>query len=797
MLFDAANIKQEVLDESDDALQDPLTPRPAKTPIRPRADTPTHLPPNANPPTRRHADTPLRRAWRAFVSLHSQSDVKDLAWAEGLRAAVGIAIPVAIGLFANHLVWGVLCAFATLWILMCDVGGAYRQKAVNLAGSALSILGAYLLGSWMIQSATNYIIGTFLWVSSAALIGVAGNAAAQAGLVSSTIVVTSVVLLVPSEFWVRLLLCLIGFCWAFLLSLALWPIRPYSPLFQALSASCAKLADLTDAFWSGAATPDRLPINLQFAIAYDGFMSSLEPSRGIWGAVRAGRAGPSSRSMQLLALIEQLDDIARTLVTLREELNFIGQQKWFDEFRDRFADLIHTLSQLNREMAQAVAVRGRNVDPTTLQHVFQKLDSALAAGSQKQTLFERKELERTTRHLIDQASVLAETVSELNSGQPGFREPPEARFGPRPQRFDSIAEIRNNLSLRSSSFRHALRLGVATAIAAIVASGIHVVRGYWIPMTVVIVLKPNFGGTLQRAVQRITGTVLGALLAATLLLVLTNPWWLLAALAVLAFATFALRNRNYTLFSLALTPMVMLMLDIAHPITVTDSFLRILHTIIGSFIALLSGYLLFPIRESHRLPLHIAEAFRTEAKFLRALGDAMWGKEERPISEFRRDAAVAVSNAVTASQRLLSEPPNRRGDVETLLAAVNYCRQILHGLAAISDYPTREPIQLESDELTRLIEALAKGLDNLGASLEMGTDPEPLSDHSGLFEWTEKSLQEAPRDMQILGSAAVGNPKNSETAAWLYYHLKNVSDLILTARKVVARLDRAEVQRAG
>ena len=607
-------------------------------------------------------------------------------------------------------------------------------------------------------------------------------------MVSSTIVVTSVVLLVPSEFWIRLLLCLIGFCWALALSLALWPLRPFSPLFQALSASCARLADLTERILVGAATPDRLPINLQFAIAYDGFMSSLEPSRSIWGAVRAGRAGPSSRSMQLLALIEQLDDMARTLVTLREELNFIGQQKWFDDFRDSFADLIRTLSQLNREMAAAIAVRGRNVDPSTLQHVFQKLDSALAAGSQKQTLFQRKELERTTRHLIEQASVLAEIVSELNSGQPNFHEPPEARFGPRPERFDSIAEIRNNLSLRSSSFRHALRLGVATAIAAVVASGIHVVRGYWIPMTVVIVLKPNFGGTLQRAVQRITGTVLGALLAAMLLLVLKNPWWLLAALAVLAFATFALRNRNYTLFSLALTPMVMLMLDIAHPITVTDSFLRVLHTIIGSFIALLSGYLLFPIRESRRLPLHIAEAFRTEATLLRALGDAMRRKEARPISEFRRDAAVAVSNAVTAGQRLLSEPPNRRGDVETSLAVVNYSRRILHGLAAISDYPTRAPIQLESDELPRLIEALAKGLDNLATSLEMGTDPRLLSVHSGLFEWPERSLQEAPSDVQIPADVTVGNPKNSETAAWLYYHLKNVSDLILAARNVVTRM---------
>src|SRR6202040_644596 len=154
-------------------------------------------------------------------------------------------------------------------------------------------------------------------------------------------------------------------------------------------------------------------------------------------------------------------------------------------------------------------------------------------------------------------------------------------------------------------------------------------------------------------------------------------WVLWAILSVLAFATFALRNFNYTLFALALTPMVLLMLDIAHPITVGDSFLRVLHTIIGSALALLSGYLLFPLWESRRLPLHLAEALRAESAFLRALREAMLGQKERPISEFRRDAAVAVSNASIAGQRLLSEPPDRRGDVESSLAAVNYCRHLL------------------------------------------------------------------------------------------------------------------------
>ena len=63
---------------------------------------------------------------------------------------------------------------------------------------------------------------------------------------------------------------------------------------------------------------------------------------------------------------------------------------------------------------------------------------------------------------------------------------------------------------------------MASAVGGLLAAAEHLVRGYWIPMTVVIVLKPNFGGTLQRSVQRITGTILGALLAALLMLASTG-----------------------------------------------------------------------------------------------------------------------------------------------------------------------------------------------------------------------------------------------------------------------------------
>jgi uncharacterized membrane protein YccC len=729
----------------------------------------------------------LTRAWRAFVSLQFENALPTIEWDAGLRGAVGIGVPAAVGLLWGHFVWGILCSFATLWVLMCDVGGAYRQKAVTLLASCVTLLIAYIFGGWMTLSPQNYIIGLFLWVFVSALVGVAGNGAAQAGTVSSTIVITSVVLFVPSEFWVRLCLCLIGFSWALFLSLGLWPLTPFAPVFQAISAGVARLADLSAAFWEGAATPGQFPNNLPFAIAYDGLMTSLERARDIWGAVRAGRAGPSKRSIALLAVLEQIDDVARCLVTLREELNVVGREKWFIPFRDRFAELTGALTDLSRESAQAVALAGHPVDPGQVQTAFRNLASDLTDESQAATLPQRKDIYRTTRHLVEQATALAESVTELQSGSQSLHEPPEARFGQKSKTFDPIAEIRSSISLRSSTFRHALRIGLATAVGGILASLVHIVRGYWIPMTVVIVLKPNFGGTVRRSIQRVTGTVLGALLATFIVVDLAEPWLIWAVLPVLAFATFASRNYNYTLFSLSLTAMVLLMLDIAHPITPTASLLRVLHTIIGSIIALSAGYLLFPTWESRRLPINVAEALKAEARLVRALRDAMHGIKERPISEFRRAAAVAVSNAAAAAQRLLSEPPGRRGDVEASLAAVNDCRRIMYSLAAISDYPARESGEFGSDALANLLLGLAEAWEELANSLTSGSPPKKLSDLPILLEHEETAASVESAEYKLPadpGAAAAAGPS-------LYLHLRNAVNLTLRIRELILRVRRS------
>jgi uncharacterized membrane protein YccC len=715
--------------------------------------------------------------WQTIISWHADAGDGSYDWSQGIRAAVGISVPTSIGLMTGHLGWGILTALATFWTLMCDMGGAYRQKAIAITGSGLVILLAYVYGVWITQSVPGYILGVFGWAFVMTLLGVAGNAAAQAGLVSTTIVVVAVVLNVPNEFWIRLLLCTIGVLWAAALTLALWPLHPFLPLFQAISKSSDRLADLLDSVWAGAPKSRSGASNLQVALSYDALLTSIEQSRRIWGAVRARRAGPSLRSTQLLDLIENLDSAGKTIIAFRGVLNLVGQEEWFDSVREELRRFTEALTRVSQEVGGAVARRGAIVDATNLEAATANLLPRLyELESSAKYDFSRHELRRSIESLAREFTWLAETSGLLKTGEK--RQPSATRKPDRPRidRFKFLVEIRNNLSFQSSSFRHALRLAAASALAALIASAFHLTRGYWVPMTVVVVLKPNFGGTLQRAIQRITGTVAGALLAALLLWCVHDSGWLLLILTLLSLATLTLRWANYVAFSLALTPMIMVMLDLAHPGTPNDSFLRIAHTIIGGGLAIVCGYLLFPVWERSKLPGQLADAYRTTGSFLRAL--FALGKEKLSVTEMRKRSGLAVANAVNAGQRLLSEPAHLRGDVEPLLASINFCRDIFYSLSAMAHLPKEKLEQIRSMTGQPIARELADDLDNLGANLQTGQPPKPL-----------------PKDFAAVNSWEGAQPDGAsdrDANSWILFYLNALVDQVKLAHDAVARLERKE-----
>jgi hypothetical protein len=135
----------------------------------------------------------------------------------------------------------------------------------------------------------------------------------------------------------------------------------------------------------------------------------------------------------------------------------------------------------------------------------------------------------------------------------------------------AIAALRSNLTLRSASARHAVRFGVA------LAAGVALYRllgmeehGFWIPLTILFVMRPERDETYHRLVLRALGTVLG-LVAATAVAEAFGSDDLIvgAVLAVAAALSFGLLTVQYALFTAAITTYVVLL-----SVTVGESAFR-------------------------------------------------------------------------------------------------------------------------------------------------------------------------------------------------------------------------------
>ena len=155
---------------------------------------------------------------------------------------------------------------------------------------------------------------------------------------------------------------------------------------------------------------------------------------------------------------------------------------------------------------------------------------------------------------------------------------------------ETWVKLRGAWSIRSTPMRHALRFGAALAI------GVAVYRlagfddhGYWVPLTILFVLKPAADQTGERIAMRAVGTVIGLVLATALAEALgeaTVPTTLLlTAAAALAYALLAI---EYALFTTAITVYVVLLTDALGASPFEAAGERALGTALGILVAALA-----------------------------------------------------------------------------------------------------------------------------------------------------------------------------------------------------------------
>jgi uncharacterized membrane protein YccC len=259
--------------------------------------------------------------------------------------------------------------------------------------------------------------------------------------------------------------------------------------------------------------------------------------------------------------------------------------------------------------------------------------------------------------------------------------------------------------------RLALCLTIATAVTCALHTESH---SFWLPLTVAVAVRPEYASVFVRTVNRVAGTVAGALLAAGTIAVLGSGWpAALAAALALGFAALA-RPRLYALSVVGITCSALLSSCIgsADPI---NPAVRLIDTLIGCVIAIVFGYLLWPGR--HQAPVALTETADAVTAYLDQA--VMAPGARRDWVEVRDRAYELAHRTRQRAQAALLDPPPARDYANRVLPGALALETLVDEVTSIgtrTDCGATPPSAPEMTDLTERIRSAATLRDGLTGS---------------------------------------------------------------------------------
>jgi hypothetical protein len=214
--------------------------------------------------------------------------------------------------------------------------------------------------------------------------------------------------------------------------------------------------------------------------------------------------------------------------------------------------------------------------------------------------------------------------SDLTVEEPNFNPKRIRRWRPsiRDDLSAAKAVIVANVNLESDAFRHTIRLVIATFLSVLVTREAHISRGYWVFLTVIVVLKPDYATTIRRGVERTIGTVVGVGLAVVVVGGLKmSDLQLIPLIFLLAIGAYWVFRANYATFVILLTVLVVALLEIAGLGVVVTAKARLSDTLIGGVVAI-GVYLIWPTWGKSNMYVKMAQLLAAQRSYASALIEA-------------------------------------------------------------------------------------------------------------------------------------------------------------------------------
>jgi uncharacterized membrane protein YccC len=617
--------------------------------------------------------------WKLFRQALTQYDRSKVNAARGLRNALGVAVLLAAGAAAGRIGPALVMATGALNVGFADsTDPAVLRGRHMLAACLLVSLGVYC-GCMCGWTALGALAAVALWSFGAGLLVSLGTQPGNMGVSSiCVLLIYASHPLSPSDSAMCGLLALGGGLFQTLLSVIPWPGRSREPQRLALAALYDGLAHIT----TRPAGDNSAPPATARANAATEAIAALQGEHSLSAA----------RYRALLDQGERIRACLLTLQSLRQRLNATDRNPHPASLLDAFlAAADRVLDALAGTLRSGQPWTGSPAPPEAAERVLESF-RALPPDCEPQVLITdiRTQMDALTRQL----RVTFDLANHATpAGSIAFERIEAAR--PWQLRTQGLSTIRANLSLRSTAFRHALRLAVCVTAADAFATALGWNRPYWLPLTVCVVLKPDFSSTFSRGMLRLLGTFAGLGLATALFHWL--PQSVPVEIALIMAVTFLLRwtgPAHYGVLAFSVSQLVVLLVSLTGLKPEQVIMARARNTALGGLLALLA-YALWPTWERTQVPeifARMLDAYRIHLSLIaRAFaGDA---PESAPSFDRTRSASrLARTNLEASIDRLSAEPatsPAERDRWQAMLASSHILAHsvIMFHAALLADQP--------------------------------------------------------------------------------------------------------------
>ena len=666
------------------------------------------------------------RQYKRFINSHYLNGA--------IRITVGITLPAIFLGYFNNLSAGIVLSIGAMCVANTDNPGPIHHRRNGMIACVLIIFLVSLLTGLASGSAvfTGLLVLVFCFLFS--LMSIYGTRAGSIGINALLVMVLSIDR--HQQGWnilVNAAYVLAGGVWYTVLSLLLYSFRPYKLVQQALGdcvQATAEYLRIKASFYSREVDYDesyRRLLESQIAIE-----EKQELLRELIFKSRKIVKESTHTGRILMMIFLDIMDLFERIMTSQQDYRllhrFFDDSPLMEECRKLILDLAAELDGIGL----AIMSGKPSVDRASLSPRIRQMRESLESYRRQRAAGLAGDLGQDhgqdgTEGFIDLGHIL-DSIQDINDrlhilhGFTTYDRKLSRNFQSDLDYEQFVAHqdmdrklIFDNLTLDSNIFRHSLRVSIATIAGYIISRFLPFGHGYWILLTIIVILKPVYSLTKKRNFERLMGTLGGALVGLLLIYFIKDRTVLFVLMICFMVGTYVFIRTNYLICVTLMTPYVLLLFHLLYPANFRSILSdRVIDTLIGSGISFLASIFIIPTWEHERMIDYMTAALETNISYFGDVAGAFLGRsaaiEQYKLS--RKHAFVALANLSDAFGRMLSEPRRRQKKISEMHQFVVSNHMLTSYIATLAYYEKPFAAKYADPSLQPVVDGIVRRLES-------------------------------------------------------------------------------------